>query len=269
MVLLVGRWQAGWSLLGWARHWFSAMGAAAATRQIMKPESLSPLSSIRRPAAGLDSQCPAARPCDVRRWRRFQRSPGQDVGGESHGFGMEVAARKSRRRLSNTSGIVRGCGGYRTTNTRAAWLNCPRQAPAMRHAADGIGVLHASAIGVRGVDGAAVQQRTHGGRPRAICPLFSGACRVDARIEGRWNPGGFQRRQPAPRPAASTLSAWNRPASANLVDHRFHWATPALPPGPSTRLQTDMLWLTGPETSLQILACPRRSAHRPGATAAA
>ena len=35
------------TLLGWARHWFSAARAAAVTWAIMKPE-LTPLSSIRK-----------------------------------------------------------------------------------------------------------------------------------------------------------------------------------------------------------------------------
>ena len=94
---------------------------------------------------------------------------------------MKVTARNHVAVIEHQR-IVRGCIGFDDQHARGMAEIVQAGAHDLRHAADGIGVLHAPAIGVRGVDGAAVQQRAHGSRHGDLSLLA--ACRVDARIEG-------------------------------------------------------------------------------------
>jgi len=105
-----------------------------------------------------------------------------------HGLGVEVAARDHVAVVEDQR-VVRG--GVGLDHQHAGRMAEVVQAGAhdLGHAADGVRVLHAAAVGVGGVDGAAVQQLAHGGGHGDLAELAArlmdaGVKRFDRALDG-------------------------------------------------------------------------------------
>src|SRR3989344_3352838 len=143
------------TLLGLARHWFSAASAAAVTWAIMKPE-FTPLSRIRK----------AGRP-------------------ERPGSSSSDRRRSEMAPISATASAMMSA----TKATGSAWKLPPEITSPLSNtrglsdaAFASMGSTRAAAVGVRWVDGAAVEQGAHSGRHGNLPGLAT--CLVNACIKG-------------------------------------------------------------------------------------
>ena len=113
----------------------------------------------------------------------FRDRQGKRVGGKGHGLGVKISARQHLARFGEQQRIIRHRIGFDLQRRAAVANQVQARAHHLGLAAEGIGILHARAIKMRGPNGAARDQFPILARHGNLAGLSANL--LNARIEGR------------------------------------------------------------------------------------